>query len=67
MTDSTGERLYEFKFWTGERFQQWGWSPRDALYRLGLSAYNPVAYRCVDITPTRVGPEHKGADNGNHE
>lgn len=43
------EHLYEFKFWTGQTFRGRGKDERVALERLGLGAYNPVAYTAREI------------------
>ena len=40
----SAERLFEFKFFDGQVFRGRGISEKDALVRLGLGAYNPVAY-----------------------
>lgn len=37
-------KTYEFKFFDGQVFTGAGCNERDALVRLGLGAYNPVAY-----------------------
>jgi len=44
------ERKYEFKFFDGTTVVGSGTSERDALRRLGLGAYNPVAYTVRDVT-----------------
>lgn len=43
-------RRYRFKFFDGQVFIGEGKTVRDALVRLGLGAYNPVAYEVTDIT-----------------
>lgn len=43
-------RTYRFKFFDGQVFIGKGKTPRDALFALGLEAYNPVAYDVKDIT-----------------
>jgi hypothetical protein len=45
------EKFYKFTFWTGQVYREWGTSPRHALNRLGLGAYNPVAYEVEEIEP----------------
>ena len=46
------ERIYEFKFFDGQQFRGWGLNERDALVRLGLGAYNPVAYKAQEVEGT---------------
>lgn len=42
-------KLYEFTFFDGQTFRGRGHDERDALRRLGLGAYNPVAYTVREI------------------
>ncbi len=51
-------RRYRFKFFDGSVFEGNGTSVRDALTRLGLGAYNPVAYEVTDITEAQDGQAH---------
>lgn len=42
-------KLFEFTFFDGQVFTGYGETERDALVRLGLGAYNPVAYDVREI------------------
>lgn len=42
-------KLFEFKFFNGQAFRGRGTDERDALVRMGLGAYNPVAYEAREI------------------
>jgi hypothetical protein len=46
------EKLFEFKFYDGQVFRSRGRDERDALRRIGLEAYNPVAYDVREIVET---------------
>jgi hypothetical protein len=43
------DKYYRFTFWTGQVYYGYGKTPRDALERLGLGAYNPVAYEWEEV------------------
>ena len=45
------DKLFEFQFYNGQTFRGYGRDERDALKRLGLGAYNPVAYTVREIAP----------------
>ena len=42
------EHYYKFVFFDGQIFYGWGHNERDALVKLGLGAYNPVAYTATE-------------------
>ena len=58
MTD-VSEKLFEFKFFDGQVFKGHGASERDALVRLGLGEYNPVAYTAREIVAESVPVEKR--------
>lgn len=50
VSEQDAMRRYRFQFFDGSVFVGDGVSTRDALIKLGLGAYNPVAYEVTDIT-----------------
>jgi hypothetical protein len=51
---TTNDKLFEFKFFDGQVFRSRGHNERDALVRLGLGAYNPVAYTVREVATPAV-------------
>jgi hypothetical protein len=45
------DKTFEFKFFDGQVFRGPGRDATDALNRLGLGAYNPVAYDVEEVEP----------------
>lgn len=49
-------KKYKFTFWNGQIFVGAGINHLDVLRRLGLQAYNPVAYDYEEIEDANIPP-----------